>query len=171
DASVAAAGGADRVHEWPVAVVTLGDGAPALDRSGPAATGRIDAAPVEFPIVTAAQRAGDRDDLGEPWDGGVPVDVVDPGTAAMEMVVRERGSQRLMDPTRVLPEHVLRTSMGAAVRGIDVSHSVAVHGVDAIGQGIFRWPDLDHRSEPGTCATSSTARASTKGWGTTPRSS
>ncbi len=56
DVTVAALAGADRVRELPVAVLGLGEGAPALDPAGPAAAGRVDAAPVEFPLVTAAQR-------------------------------------------------------------------------------------------------------------------
>ncbi|HEY6029234.1 MAG TPA: SagB/ThcOx family dehydrogenase, partial [Gaiellaceae bacterium] len=51
DAAVAALVGADGVHEWPVAVVALADGTPALDATGPAAAGDVDAAPVEFPLV------------------------------------------------------------------------------------------------------------------------
>src|SRR5439155_556934 len=73
DAAVAALVGADGVHEWPVAVVALGSGPPALDASGPAAGGDVDAAPLEFPLGTAAQRAGDRDTLGPPWERGAPV--------------------------------------------------------------------------------------------------
>ena len=34
DTSVAALVGADGVHEWPVAVVALGDGSPAIDAAG-----------------------------------------------------------------------------------------------------------------------------------------
>jgi len=45
----------------PVAVVSLGEPGPALQAGGPAATGGVDRAPVEFPLVTAAQRAGERD--------------------------------------------------------------------------------------------------------------
>jgi hypothetical protein len=47
----------------------------ALDPAGAAATGRVDAAPLEFPLVTAAQRAGERDLLGLPWERGAPVGV------------------------------------------------------------------------------------------------
>ena len=39
DAAVAALVGADRVHEWPVAVVALGEGTPALEATGDAAVG------------------------------------------------------------------------------------------------------------------------------------
>jgi hypothetical protein len=49
DAEVAALTGADRVHEFPVAVVALGDAPPALGAAGPAARGDTDAAPLEFP--------------------------------------------------------------------------------------------------------------------------
>ena len=74
DEAVTALVGADGVHEWPVNVVAFG-GEPALEATGEAAAGEVDAAPVEFPLETAAQRAGDADTLGEPWERGAPVDV------------------------------------------------------------------------------------------------
>ena len=142
DAAVGALVGADGVHEWPVAVVALGDGAPALEASGPATTGEVDAAPLEFPLVTAAQRAGELDALGPPWERGAPVAVPDGGTDPVETVVLARGSQKLMDRARGLPERVLRTSLAAAMRGVDVPHFVAVHDVEGIAPGIYRWPRL-----------------------------
>ena len=42
DGAVGALVGADGVHEWPVAVVALGDGAPALQAIGSAAAGLVD---------------------------------------------------------------------------------------------------------------------------------
>jgi len=33
--------------------------------------------------------------------------------------------------------------MRAALRGIDVPHWVAVHGIDGVAPGVYRWPDLD----------------------------
>ena len=142
DAAVTALVGADGVHEWPVAVVALGDGVPALDASGVATMGAVDAEPVEFPLVTAAQRAGDRDSLGPPWDRGAPVDVPAGGTDPVEIVVLARGSQRRMDPTRGLPEGLLQTSMSAALRGVDLPHFVVVHDVEGLVPGVYRWPDL-----------------------------
>ena len=142
DAAVAALVGADGVHEWPVAVVALGGGEPALEATGSAAAGDVDAAPLEFPLITAAQRAGERDTLGPPWDRGAPVEVPDGGTVPVETVVLERGSQRRMDPDRGLPESLLRTSMLAAMRGVELPHFVAVHDVDGVAPGIYRWPDL-----------------------------
>jgi hypothetical protein len=142
DAAVAALVGADGVHEWPVAVVALGDGTPALQATGSAASGDIDTNPVEFPLVTAAQRAGDRDTLGKPWDHGAPVDMPLHATGPMERVVLARSSQRRMDPTRGLPTSVLRASLSAALRGITIPHWIVVHDIEGMAPGLYRWPDL-----------------------------
>src|SRR5437879_4104340 len=142
DAAIAALVGADGVHEWPVAVVALGSSPPALDASGPAAGGDVDAAPLEFPLEPAAQRAGDRDTLGPPWERGAPVDAPFSGSTPIEDVVLARGSQRRMDPTRGLPESTLRTSLRAALRGIDLPHRVVVHDVEGVVPGLYRYPDL-----------------------------
>jgi hypothetical protein len=142
DAKVAALVGADGVNEWPVAVVALGLGAPALEATGPAAAGDVDTAPTEFPLVTAAQRAGDRDTLGPPWDRGEPVDVKVTSLEPVETVVLTRSSQRRMDRTRGLTESVLRTSLAVAMRGIPIPHWVVVHDVAGVAPGVYRWPDL-----------------------------
>ena len=142
DVAVAALVGADRVHEWAVAVVALGDGAPAIEPTGDAAAGEVDLAPVEFPLVTNAQRAGELDVLGRAWDRDTPVDVQDEGHDPIESVVLARGSQKLMDPDRGLPEQTLRSSMLAAMRGIRVPHFVVVHDVEGLAPGVYRWPDL-----------------------------
>jgi hypothetical protein len=142
--SDAAAGelvGADGVHEWPLAVVGLGEEAPALEASGPATAGEVDAAPLEFPLVTAAQRAGELDTLSEPWERGAPVHV-SAGGAPVEEVVLERSSQRRMDPSRGLQKNVLRTALAAAMRGIAVPHRVVVHDVEGLPPGVYRLPDL-----------------------------
>jgi SagB-type dehydrogenase family enzyme len=142
DAAVAALAGADLVHELPVAVVGLGDAAPALDPAGPAAAGRVDAAPVEFPLVTAAQRAGECDRLGLPWDRGAPVSVPAGASPPVEAVIAARGSQRRMNSTRGLPQALLPTCMSVAVRGAGVPHWVVVHDVEGLAAGVYRWPDL-----------------------------
>jgi hypothetical protein len=142
DAAVAELVGADGIHEWPVAVVALGDGKPALDATGPAAAGDVDAAPLEFPLVKSAQRAGDGDTFGPPWDRGAPVDVDVQGGDPVEAVVLARSSQRRMDPTRGLAESLLRTSLSVAMRGVSVAHRVVVHNVEGLAPGLYRWPDL-----------------------------
>jgi hypothetical protein len=148
DAAVAALVGADGVQEWPVAVVAVG-GTPALEGPGAAAAGDVDAAPIEFPLVTAAQRAGDLDALGAPWDRGAPVDVPVERPKPMDAVVLARSSQRRMDRTRGLPESLLRTSLGAALRGVTVPHRIVVHGVDRVQPGLYRWPQLSAPVRPG----------------------
>jgi hypothetical protein len=42
-----------------------------------------------------------------------------------------------------VPRETLDWPMRAALRGIDVPHWVAVHGVDGVAPGVYRWPDLD----------------------------
>jgi hypothetical protein len=103
----------------------------------------VDAAPREFPLVTAAQRAGDGDELGAPWERGAPVDVPVADSPPVEAVVLRRSSQRRMDPTRGLSNDVARTALGVALRGIDVPHYVAVHDVGGLQPAIYRWPDLE----------------------------
>src|SRR5918999_5693649 len=96
DRAVATLVGADGVHEWPVAVVALGGGAPALDATGAAAAGEVDAAPLEFPLVNDAQRAGNADASGPAWERGGPVDAHVDATEPVDAVVLRRSSQRRM---------------------------------------------------------------------------
>ena len=142
DAEVAELTGADRVHEFPVAVVALEEAPPALDPAGPAARGDVDSAPLEFPLITAAQSAGESTRLGPAWDRGHPVRL--PGVAGppVESVIAARGSQRRMDASRGLSEDLLRTSMSVALRGIGLPHWVVVHDVSGLDPGVYRWPDL-----------------------------
>ena len=131
--------GADGTHEFPLALLTLGGGEPAIVATGPATPGQLP--PVEFPLYTAAQRAGDRDELGEPWPAGDPLPDA-PTAEPLDAVVRRRGSQRRMDRTRTVPFETLHWATTAALRGIDVPHWVVVHGVDGVTPGIYRWPNL-----------------------------
>lgn len=142
DQAVADLVGADGVHEWPVAVVALGKDAPALSATGPATPGAVDDAPVEFPLVTSAQRAGDQGMLGVEWDRGAPIDVPSLGGEPVENVVLARGSQALMDPARGLSKELLVTSLSVALRGISVPHWIVVHNVDGLAPGVYRWPNL-----------------------------
>jgi SagB-type dehydrogenase family enzyme len=139
DAEVAALVGADGVHEHPLALLTFGAGAPAITAAGRAVGGALP--DVEHPLVTAAQRAGYRDVLGDPWPSGAPLGDV-PESAALAEVILRRGSQRRMDRARTLPRALLDWPLRAALRGIDVPHWVAVHGVDGVPPGVYRWPDL-----------------------------
>ena len=137
DAAVTSLVGADGVHEWPLYLMTLGDGVPAVEMTSPGAAGVLPA--VEYPLVTAAQRAGDTDALGEAWSvGGVLPSW--PASGSLDSVVLRRGSQRRMDRSASLPREVLEWSMAAAMRGIEVPHWVAVHAVDGVEPGVYAWP-------------------------------
>src|SRR5919108_1349549 len=141
DATVESLVGADAVHEFAVAVVSLGatDAAPAP--SGEAVAGAVDSAPLEFPLVTAAQRAGRLDAWGEPWPSGDPTAAPEEGPTIDEVVLR-RSSQRRLDPTRGLSKTVLTTSVEVAMRGVDVPHWAVVHEVEDVEPGVYRWADL-----------------------------
>jgi SagB-type dehydrogenase family enzyme len=141
DARVAELVGVDGVHEWPVAVVALG-GAPALESTGTTVAGAVDHGAREFPLETQAQRAGDVEELGEPWARGAPVDVPLTASPPVEQVVLRRSSQRRMDRTRGLSQDVALTALRVALRGIDVRHFVVVHDVEGIEPGVYEWPDL-----------------------------
>ena len=141
DAVVRELVGADGVHEFPIALLSLGEGEPAIGPTGPAAPGELPA--VEFPLCTAAQRAGERDALGEPWAEGAAVAGV-PASDPLDQVILRRGSQRRMDRTKTLPKSTVESAMAVAMRGITVPHWVVVHGVDDLAPGVYRWPDLTH---------------------------
>jgi hypothetical protein len=132
--------GADGVHEFPVALLSLGDGMPAIRPTGPATPGSLPV--VEFPLCTAAQRAGDGVDLPPPWPAGQPLAEVPP-SASLDEVILRRGSQRRMDRQASVPRAVLDWSMRVALRGVDLPHWVAVHAVDGVPPGLYRWPELD----------------------------
>ena len=140
--------GADGVHEFSVAVVSLGSTAAEPVPAPEAVTGAVDSAPLEFPLVTAAQRAGRRDAWGEPWPWGEATEAPERGPTVEEVVLR-RSSQRRMDPARGVPRSVLTTSMAVATRGIDAPHWVFVHDVDGVPPGLYRWPELTTRVRPG----------------------
>jgi SagB-type dehydrogenase family enzyme len=131
--------GADGVQEFPLLLVSLGVKPPAVQPSGPATQGGLPE--IEFPLVTAAQRSGDRDVLGPAWPLGAPLPDV-PDAQPFEQVVLRRGSQRRMNRSATVPREKLDWPMRAAMRGIDLPHWVAVHGVDGVAPGVYRWPDL-----------------------------
>ena len=143
DADVARLVGADGVHEWPVAVVGLGGGTPAIEPVADATTGAVDAAPRQFPLVTRAKHAGDGDRLGEPWPVAPPLAAEAPNSPDLDTVILQRGSTRLMDPDATIPRALFDFAVAASLRGTRVPHFIAVHGVDDVEPGLYRWPDLD----------------------------
>ncbi|HEY4454753.1 MAG TPA: nitroreductase family protein [Pseudonocardiaceae bacterium] len=148
DAAVSELVGADGTHEWPVALVTLGDGAPSIAATAPGTAGSIDDDPLEFPLVTAAQHGGDLDHLGSAWATATAIEVPTGPATSLDEVIAKRGSQRRMDPERGLPADTLRACLDVALRGIDIEHWVAVNAVTGLDSGIYRWPKLDEPVRP-----------------------
>jgi hypothetical protein len=162
DAAVARLVGADIPHELPLALVALEAGEPAVAAGGDAAAGAVDAAPRELPLVTAAFRAGEEDELGAPRPPMAPLaervatsagsatasgsatsaTSAAPAAASLDDVILRRGSTRRMDAAASVPRASLAFPMAAAMRGIDVPHFVAVHAVGGLEPGLYRWPDL-----------------------------
>ena len=143
DAAVARLVGADGTQEFPLAIVTLGRGAPAIGPGGEAATGAIDVAPVEFPLVTLAQHAGDGERLGKPWPTEPPVDGDLPATDDLDTVILRRGSARTLDATAAVDWRTFERSLAVSLRGTRVPHFIAVHAVEGLVPGLYRWPDLE----------------------------
>jgi SagB-type dehydrogenase family enzyme len=157
--------GLDGVQEHPLAVVRLpGQSAPApavrtVDRLDLESTA-IAAAPVEFPLLTEAQRASDLTDAASvaTWRNstiaaGSSVAVanirVPPSVSGetLETVILRRGSTRLMREAQ-LPRHLLDWPMAIATRPIAadfiscnslLQHVVAVHAVEDLTPGFYRW--------------------------------
>jgi hypothetical protein len=150
DGAVTRLVGADGVHEFPLAIVTLGDGEPAIRPGGRAASGEVDRrAPIEFPLVTEAQRAGDGERLGAPRPAGVPLSGEPPASAGLDEVILRRISTRIMDPSRSVSRELFEWSLAASLSGSQVPHFVAIHAVEGLEPGLYRWPSLSAPLRPG----------------------
>jgi SagB-type dehydrogenase family enzyme len=144
DDAVARLVGADGVQEFPLAIVTLSDREPAIRPAGEAAMGAVDRrAPYEFPLITEAQHAGDGERLGAPRPAGAPLSDEPPASAGLDEVILRRISARIMDPSRSVGRGQLEWSLAASLRGCQVPHFLAVHAVEGLQPGLYRWPTLD----------------------------
>jgi hypothetical protein len=65
-----------------------------------------------------------------------------PPAAPLDEVILRRGSTRLMVRGASVPRTFLEFAVTAALRGIPEPHFVAVHAVDDVQPGLYRWPDL-----------------------------
>lgn len=143
DAIVTRLVGADGVHEFPLAIVTFGDGEPAIWPSGEAAVGAVDRrAPLEFPLITEVQRAGDGDTLGTPRPSGESLPERPPDSDPLDEVILRRISTRIFDPSQSVRRAVVEWTLAASLRGSHVPHFLAVHAVEALDTGVYRWPSL-----------------------------
>lgn len=150
DAQVARLVGADGVQEFPLAVVALGEGEPAIQSGGDAMPGSVAESPIEFPLVTRAQRAGDSDRLGEPWPSPDLLSKDLPPSPDLDTVITRHRSTRVMDPQAVLARKTFDRCLAVGLRGTSLPTFVAVHAVVGIEPGLYRWPALDRPSRAGT---------------------
>ena len=149
DADVARLTGADGVHEFPVAVLGFGDGAPAIQPRSEAQGGVVDANPVEFPLVTRAQQAGDCDELGEPWSRRRPFEEALPTAEPLDDVILRRGSARLLERGAHVSRDAFDRLLGAGLCGTALTYFIAVQAVEGLLPGIYRWPEFAEPEHPG----------------------
>lgn len=144
--------GADGVHEFPLALVTLDDGPPVTSPSPTeVAGGTIAADPLEFPLITAAQRVGDLTaaDVDDWRTTPAPAAATGHGVEDPVAVIRQRGSTRGFRRGETAPRALLDDAFAMATRPVPgdfvgpgrtlVSHHVAVHAVEGTEPGTYRW--------------------------------
>jgi hypothetical protein len=96
DAPVNRLVGSDGVQEFPLAIVSFGEAEPAIVPGGDAAAGAIDRNPVEFPLITKAQHAGDDVRLGESVPAGARLLGTPPPSSDLDAIA-SRSSPRTLD--------------------------------------------------------------------------
>lgn len=143
DADVSALVGAGGVEEFPIALVGLGEGDPAIRPTGDARRGSVGDAPTAFPLITLAQHAGDQDRLGDAWPTPAPLRGAMPGSDDLEAVILRRGSARRMDPDATVARDVFEFALAASLRETATPQFIAVHAVEGVEPGIYGWPNLD----------------------------
>jgi SagB-type dehydrogenase family enzyme len=156
DADVTRLVGVDGEQEFPLAVVALAAGEPALQPAGEARSGRLASEPVTFPLITNVQRAGDLPDerAVAAWRmDGVPTTaaaVQGPDTArTLDATFERRGSTRRFRSAGAVPRVLLEWALAASARPVPgdflepgttaLSHRVAVHTVDGVEPGAYLW--------------------------------
>jgi SagB-type dehydrogenase family enzyme len=168
DARIAGLVGVDGTTEFPLAVVSVGartapdlhvSEALSLDAEPDFEVEPISAQPITFPLITAAQLAGELPDtksVGHWRDRAVaglpaPITIDPPADAAddsIEAVILRRGSTRIMRPENA-PAPLLWWAMAAAGRAVPadfvqpgttlLEHDLLVHGSDGVDPGAYRW--------------------------------
>jgi SagB-type dehydrogenase family enzyme len=166
--------GIDGTAEFPIAVVTLGgtDSPAGTGGCAPPLLAATPEAPIEFPLITQVQRAGDLATAEEvaAWRmaAPTPMDVVDPPASApdepIESLILRRGSTRRMRHG-VVPAELLRWGMAVASRRLPadavpvLSHQLAVHAVEGMEAGLYS----HGRAEPYRTAPESEVRQVSQG--------
>ncbi|HKA93247.1 MAG TPA: hypothetical protein VKE97_05545, partial [Acidimicrobiia bacterium] len=119
--------------------------------------------PITFPLIVEAQHAGELEDAAavDGWRahaiGGSPArEEIDPAPAgaiaAIEDVILRRGATRIMRP-ETAPAALLRWGVAYGARPVPadfvahgttlLEHNLAVHGIEGVDPGAYRWQDGD----------------------------
>jgi SagB-type dehydrogenase family enzyme len=165
DRDVARLVGVDGITEFPLALVSIGAGdeidvpadLPPIDVE----VARISPHPIDFPLITQAHQAGALEDAGavaewrahavEGSPARAPVDPPSDGAEdSIEEVILRRGSTRIMRPNTA-PAALLHWGMAVAARPAPadfaapgttlLEHNLAVHGIEGVEPGAYRWRD------------------------------
>ena len=166
DEAVAKLVGVDGETEFPLALVTFDGDAPSFPRDRlplDLDVEPISPGPITFPLITAAQHGGNLRDDGAvaAWraravGGRATRQRIDPPATStgesIEQVILRRGSTRIMRP-ETAPSPLLRWGMAAAARSVpadfvapgttQLEHELAVHGIEGVDAGAYRWRDGD----------------------------
>jgi hypothetical protein len=157
DEAVAALLGADGVHEVALAVVPFA-GTFILPEPEDVPSGHLADEPLEFPLITLAQRAGHlaTDQDVESWrraattlGGERPYSTARALRRPLDEVIRGRGSSRQFHPGLTAPNELLGGAMDWATRPVEgdfvidgatlLDHYLAVHAVDGVEPGAYHW--------------------------------
>lgn len=174
DAALCRLLGVDGSTEFPVVIASVGaparvDSTDLAEHAAPLeelqlATTPLSPAPIEFPLVTAAQHAGRLDDKEQVLAWRESLDgtgrattstvsepsVRSPAEDPIETVIRRRGSTRIMQHATV-PADLLNWGMACATRATPIdalpsgstllTHHFSVHAVDRYEPGLYGWTD------------------------------
>ncbi|MDQ4133811.1 MAG: hypothetical protein M3179_11555 [Actinomycetota bacterium] len=161
DRQVAALVGAEDPHELPLAVVGL-QGPASLPEPAPGSAaplpGHLGDDPFEFPLVTAAFRAGELADAAEvaAWrDAAAAFDEREPPGSgwftfpSVDNTIRRRGSSRQFDPAKPGSRELLEDGLGWAASEVAVDfvapggtlldHFLIVHSLGGYAPGAYRF--------------------------------
>ncbi|CAN5145966.1 hypothetical protein BH20ACT9_BH20ACT9_07220 [soil metagenome] len=158
DAEVTAVIGADGTHEFPLTIVGL-DGSPSLPPPVDVPSGHVADDPLEFPLITETQRAGDLRETADvaDWRRSAAALAAPPAPPAgdwappgpLPELIRRRGSTRRFDPASVAPAGLLTDALAWATRPVPgdflpagatlLEHHLAVHAVGDVPAGVYRW--------------------------------
>jgi SagB-type dehydrogenase family enzyme len=167
DDDVARLVGVDGFTEFPLALVSIGS-LDAIDMPADLPPLDVDVEPISphpiaFPLITEAQHAGALADATEvkEWrahavDGRPSRAHLDPpadsADESIEEVILRRGSTRIMQP-ETAPAPLLHWGMAVAARPPPadfaapgttlLEHNLAVHGIEGVDPGAYRWRDGD----------------------------